>query len=138
MKVKTLQNKVNALTKLNIKELDFEGVSQDGQHTNIDPQLKEIKRSLSIFSRQLRTEERKYLNNHINSQIETTFSKLVDYYQGDGQKALTIINAVVDNVIKTVPNNNKVSDNDTKTNLVAPLKIDNDDHKMLNNGHDAT
>ena len=121
MKITTLQTKVKALAKLNLNDLDFQGLSADGQHTQIEPQLVEIKKELANFSRRLRNQEKKYLQKASQERLNNIFGKLLDQCDGDAQKALTAleasVNAVaaqkhkVNNVAPKAPNNVKTANN---------------------------
>lgn len=98
MKITTLQTKVKALVKLNLNDLDFQGLSADGQHTQIEPQLVEIKKELANFSRRLRNQEKKYLQKASQERLNNIFGKLLDQCDGDAQKALAALEASVNAV----------------------------------------
>lgn len=95
MKITTLQTKVKALTKLNLADLDFQGLDATGQKTQIEPQLAEIRKDLSNFSRHLRQQEKKYVTQMAQKQLNQIFGKLLDQYHGDSQKALAALEASV-------------------------------------------
>lgn len=115
MKITTLQTKVKALAKLNLNDLDFQGLSADGQHTQIEPQLVEIKKELANFSRRLRNQEKKYLQKASQERLNDIFGKLLDQCDGDAQKALTALEASV----------NAVAAQKNKVNNAAPKAPDN-------------
>ena len=115
MKITTLQTKVKALAKLNLNDLDFQGLSADGQHTQIEPQLVEIKKELANFSRRLRNQEKKYLQKASQERLNNIFGKLLDQCDGDAQKALTALEASV----------NAVAAQKNKVNNAAPKAPDN-------------
>lgn len=115
MKITTLQTKVKALAKLNLNDLDFQGLSADGQHTQIEPQLVEIKKELANFSRRLRNQEKKYLQKASQKRLNDIFGKLLDQCDGDAQKALTALEASV----------NAVAAQKNKVNNAAPKAPDN-------------
>lgn len=95
MKITTLQTKVKALTKLNLADLDFQGLDATGQKTQIEPQLAEIRKDLRDFSRRLRQQEKKYVTQMAQKQVNQIFGKLLDQYHGDSQKALAALEASV-------------------------------------------
>lgn len=115
MKITTLQTKVKALAKLNLNDLDFQGLSADGQHTQIEPQLVEIKKELANFSRRLRNQEKKYLQKASQERLNNIFGKLLDQCDGDAQKALAALEASV----------NAVATQKHKVNNAAPKVPDN-------------
>lgn len=117
MKIKTVQNKVNALMKLNLSDLDFEGVTEDGQHTNIDADIQDIRKSLSRFSRQLKEQERKYVDHKFDHQLKSTFGKLTDYYNGDVNRALSAMDFAVNNMTKEPIK--KLTDSDSNKNAAS-------------------
>lgn len=124
MKITTLQTKVKALAKLNLNDLDFQGLSADGQHTQIEPQLVEIKKELANFSRRLRNQEKKYLQKASQKRLNNIFGKLLDQCDGDAQKALTALEASVNAV---AAQNNKVNNVVPKApdNVQAPTQVAN-------------
>ena len=135
MKITTLQTKVKALAKLNLNDLDFQGLSADGQHTQIEPQLVEIKKELANFSRRLRNQEKKYLQKASQERLNNIFGKLLDQCDGDAQKALTAleasVNAVaaqknkVNNASPKVPDNAQMPTPKVPDNAQAPTQMTN-------------
>lgn len=119
MKITTLQTKVKALAKLNLNDLDFQGLSADGQHTQIEPQLVEIKKELANFSRRLRNQEKKYLQKASQKRLNNIFGKLLDQCDGDAQKALTALEASVNAVAaqKNKVNNAAAVKEQARTNM---------------------
>lgn len=95
MKIKTIQTKVAALTKLNLDELDFEGLAANGKETKVSPEIKAIKKELSRFSRQLTQQEKKYLDQKFDHQLKMIFGQWVDFYNGDATKALAAMTSAV-------------------------------------------
>lgn len=100
MKIKTIKTKVAALTKLNLDELDFEGLDADGKQTKVSPEIKAIKKELSRFSRQLTQQEKKYLDQKFDHQLKMVFGQWVDFYNGDVTKALTAMTSAVNGLAK--------------------------------------
>lgn len=135
MKITTLQTKVKALAKLNLNDLDFQGLSDDGQHTQIEPQLVEIKKELANFSRRLRNQEKKYLQKASQERLNNIFGKLLDQCDGDAQKALTAleasVNAVaaqkneVNNAAPKVPDNAQMPTPKASDNAQVPTQVAN-------------
>lgn len=128
MKITTIRNKVNALTKLNLDELDFEGVTEDGQHTHVSADIKQIRKDLTKFSRNLNDHEKQFIDHKFDHQLKNTFGKLVDYYQGDVNRALQAMDFAVEDIAKepvkkadasdisnTDKSNEKSSDSESKT-----------------------
>ena len=124
MKITTLQTKVKALAKLNLNDLDFQGLSADGQHTQIEPQLVEIKKELANFSRRLRNQEKKYLQKASQERLNNIFGKLLDQCDGDAQKALTALEASVNAVAaqKNKVNNAAAVKEQARTNMPITTK----------------
>ena len=124
MKITTLQAKVKALTKLNLADLDFQGLNATGQKTQIEPQLVEIRKDLSNFSRRLRQQEKKYVAQMAQKQLNQIFGKLLDQYHGDAQKALAALKASVAAAApKTKAAVNEPANQQTASNNIANASV---------------
>lgn len=135
MKIKTVQNKVNALMKLNLADLDFEGVTEDGQHTKIDADIQDIRKSLSRFSRQLKDQERKYVDHKFDHQLKSTFGKLTDYYNGDVNRALSAMDFAVNNMTKEPTK--KVDDATANENVDSNKNTESDTSQAVEQSADT-
>lgn len=110
VKIKTIKNKVEALTKIDLTNLNFEGLADDGKNSKIHQDVLDISRELYRFVRELKTAEKQYADNFVSSQLADVFGKLVDLYNGDITKAITAINLVVDNIVNRINQNPSAED----------------------------
>lgn len=114
VKIETIKNRVDTLTKIDLANLDFGGINKNNKSSNIHKDILQITRDLNRFTRNLKTAEKQYTSNHVNQEVVSSFGKLVDLYHGDDHRALDAMNIIIDNIMDHVKSDPTASNKTSK------------------------